>query len=170
MLVEILTIFHNHWAKPTVRLSTSEIEQIRRDNWQRCNHLYRDLLFIMIMSAIEHRAKVAIEYYDYHPVAINLRNHKKDYLYLRDIMRNSKNILITENAYEDWSNLIDIRNCVVHNNVISKENGTMKIGDLIVIEKKDEMIQGKMDFFLSLSEISIDRYYEWVISLINKCS
>lgn len=198
LLVEILTCFHKFWSNPPVKLPNKEIEQIRMDNWYRCNHLYRDLLFIMIMSAIEHRAKAAIDFYQTHHITIKLRGRIKTQrfswfhcsvlerllspegtkpnivptknLYLRSIMRNSKDILINSNQFNDWAILIDIRNCVVHNNAYPRDNRQRKIGELTIIEKNDEMIRGKMDFFLSLSEIAVDRYYQWITSLIKKCS
>lgn len=171
LLLEILTYYANIWSKTSVEVTEKELERSRKENWQRCNQLFRDLLFVMIMSTIEYSAKLTVEYYGDHPIAKRLRQTKRNDLYLSDIMRNShsENLLL-DNVYDEWSTLINVRNCIVHNNSISHRNKNTSIGKLLIEEKKNEMLQGKMHLFLSLSEIACDKYFDWTMLIIRKCS
>ena len=72
------------------------------------------------------------------------------------------------NAYEDWQNLIFLRNCIVHNNGFSDENRSINIGGITIDASVGKMIQGKLDDFAILTEVAVDRCFAWVKALIKK--
>ena len=84
-------------------------------------------------------------------------------------MANSKKEkLIDGDRLEEWEHIIDIRNCVVHNNAVAWKSKTYSIGELTVKAVKNKMMQGKLDFYLILTDLTVDRYYYWVNALIAK--
>ena len=170
MYLELLSYYRDVWGKPHVRLTPEEIEEAKQENTGRCVMLLESL-FVMSMSAIEFSAKASIGYYGNDPLACSLVANRGRFVYLSNIMKKSwTKGLISESAYHDWDGLIAIRNCVVHNNGIPDHDDSYTIGKLSVVATKDKMLRGKLDFFLNLTDSAVDRYSDWIIALINRCS
>jgi len=170
MYLELLSYYHDIWGKPHVRSTPEEIEKAKQQNAERCVMLLKSL-FVMSMSSIEFSAKASIAYYGNHPLACSLLANRGRFVYLSNIMKKSQTKgLITESAYHDWDGLIAIRNCMVHNNGIPDRDDSYTIGKLSVVATKDKMLQGKLEFFLDLTDSAVDRYSGWIIALINRCS
>ena len=57
----------------------------------------------------------------------------------------------------------------MHSNAISDRTENYVIGKMNVAPTEGIMLQGKLDFFAALTEIAINRYFDWVIALVERC-
>jgi hypothetical protein len=168
LTLELLSHYYSIWSNPSVEISTEERERIKKQNAERCVMALR-WLFIASLSSIEYSAKVSVASYGEDSPAKNLiKMERGQYVYLSDIMRNSKGCnLIDDDQYDDWHNLIFLRNCIVHNNAVSDSDRIFDIAGTRVAASAGGMIQGKLDFFAIVTGVAIDRYFAWVKALIS---
>lgn len=166
---ELLSFYYFTWSKLTANTIAAEREEeIRRENIERCM-MISNWAFILSLSSIEYSAKASVYAYGSASPAANLAKPKgkEKYLYLRDIMRNSKNVCLIDNSeYDDWENLIWLRNCIVHNNGIADCDKSFDIAGIRAEEGK--VLRGSLDSFVVLTEVAIERYFTWVKALIDK--
>lgn len=167
--LEVLSYYYKVWQKPSASLTVEEVGEAKRQNWERCNELLKSL-FVMSMSSIEYSAKVSIAHYGNHPLAHNLLGSEGRFVYLRNIIKRSEGEgLVDPSTRRDWDSLIAIRNCVVHNNAIPDRTENYAIGKINVMATEGVMLQSKLDFFATLTEVAIDSYFAWVTALIQRC-
>jgi hypothetical protein len=170
---ELLSFYYSRWSKPTTGTITAEREEdIRQENIERCI-MISNWAFILSLSSIEYSAKASVAAYGSASPAANLAKTKRKtkYLYLSDIINNSKSKahnLVDPNEYNDWQNLIFLRNCIVHNNGKADCDKSFDIAGIRVEAKADERMRVNIDHFAIFTEASIDRYFSWVRALINK--
>jgi len=168
--LEVLSYYQSVWTRPRVILTPVKGDRLRKQNAERCNKALK-WLFIGSLSSMEFSAKASVASCGACSPAKDLTKVKGQYIYLTDIMRNSKKYgLIDDNEYEDWQNLNFLRNCIVHNNAISDRDKTFDIAGISVVASEGKMLQGKLDFFAVLTEVAVERYFAWVKALINKYS
>jgi hypothetical protein len=126
-------------------------------------------LFFESLLSIEYSTKQSVATYGKGSPAADLAKTKGKYVYLSNIMRNSHQLnLIDDNEYNDWQNLIFLRNHLVHKNGVSDCNRVFDIGATRIEASTGQMMQGKLDLFAILTEVSIERYFTWVKALIDK--
>lgn len=166
---ELLAYYYSIWKKhPPIRLVPQLLERV--EIVARCMGVLK-YVFVFSLSSMEFTAKDLIQSYPEESPSRELfmTKNKNKYIYLRDIMANSKKEeLIDGDMLVEWKHIIDIRNCVVHNNARAWENETYTIGRLIVETTRNQTMKGKKDFFLALTDLTVDRYYYWVNELITK--
>jgi len=169
LTLELLSYYYSKWSRSSGNVSAQERDRIRRENGERCVMILR-WLFIASLSSIEYSAKESVASYPKDsPVKNLVKVRKGQRVYLSDIMRKSKrSSLMDDDAYEDWQNLIFLRNCIVHNNGFSDENRSINMGGTTIAASVGKMIQGKLDDFAILTEVAIDRYFTWVKVLIQE--
>jgi len=168
LTLELLTHYYSLWGRPQAIVGLQERDRMRKENGDRCIMVCR-WLFIGSLSSIEYSAKQSVAAYGKKSPATDLLKTKRKYVYLSDIMRNSHQFnLIDDNEYTDWQNLIFLRNHLVHINGVSDCNRVFNIGGTRIEASADQMIQGKLDLFAILTEVSIARYFTWVKALINE--
>ena len=167
---ELLSFYYSIWSKPTTNTFTAEREEeIRQENIERCI-MISSWAFILSLSSIEYSAKASLDAYGNASPAANLAKAKgkAKYLYLSDIINNSKATkLVDSNEYNDWQNLIFLRNCIVHNNGKADCDKSFDIAGIRVEATADERMRVNIDHFAIFTEVSIDRYFSWVKALIN---
>jgi len=174
LTLELLSYYYSVWSNLSVKvspvgMSTEEKGRLKEENAERCMIVLK-WLFIASLSSIEYSAKISVASYGEGSPAKSLTKVKKgQHLYLSDIMRNSKDFgLIDDDEYDDWQNLIFLRNCIVHNNAVSESDKIFDIAGTRVAASAGEMIQGKLDFFALVTGAAIDRYFAWVKALISR--
>ncbi len=166
--LEVLSYYQSIWTIPRVISNPVERDRLRKQNAERCNKALK-WLFIGSLSSMEYSAKASVASYSEDSPAKNLTKVKGRYVYLSDIMYNSKKLgLIDNGECEDWQNLIFLRNCIVHNNAISDRDKTFDIAGTSVEANVGKMLQGKLDFFAIVTEVAIERYFTWVKALIKE--
>jgi len=174
LTLELLSYYYSVWSNPSVKvssveMSTEERGRIKEENAERCTIALK-WLFIASLSSIEYSAKISVASYGEGSPAKSLTKVKRgQHVYLSDIMRNSRDFsLIDDDEYDDWQNLILLRNCIVHNNAVSESDKIFDIAGIRVAASAGEMIQGKLDFFAIITGVAIDRYFAWVKTLISR--
>lgn len=166
--LEVLSYYQSVWTKPRAISRPEERDKLREQNAERC-HMALKWLFIGSLSSMEYSAKASIASYPDNSPAKTLIKVRGRYVYLGDIMRNSfRDELIGHNEYEDWQNLLFLRNCVVHNNAISDRDKSFDIAVISVVASEGKMLKGRLDSFAIFTEVAIERYFVWVKALIQK--
>jgi hypothetical protein len=167
--LELLAYYYGLWQKPSAQLTAEAVEEARKQNWERCNELLKSL-FVMAMSSIEYSAKASAVYYGRQSFAHSLLRSKVGFVYLSNIIKRSEeNDLLNSSACRDWEGLIAVRNCVVHNNTIPHRTENYVIEGINIVATEGIMLQGKLDFFAILTKVAVNRYFDWVTALIQRC-
>jgi hypothetical protein len=176
LTLELLSHYYSLWSSPSVKVSSVEVSteeraRIKKENAERCVMALK-WLFIGSLSSIEYSAKLSVASYGEGSPAKDLTKVRRgQHVYLSDIMRNSNSKdfnLIDDDEYNDWQNLIFLRNCIVHNNGVSESDRIFDIAGIRVAASAGEMIPGKLDFFAIVTGVAIDRYFAWVKALIRR--
>ena len=167
LTLELLYYYHSIWSNPPIKVKPEEMAWRKQEKAERCLTILK-WLYIGTLSSIEYNVKESVKLYGEKSPANDLIK-TNNRIYLGTIIKNSlKNKLINDDGFKDWDNLIFIRNCIVHNDAISDCEKSFNIGGVNVVTHEDEMMQGELNFFAVLAEVSIDRYFTWVKALINK--
>lgn len=163
MVLEVLDNYYRYWNKTHVGLTQQEIDSAKKENGQRVNEITK-WSFIHTISSFEYSAKQIIKNSSnnqFQKLKNNLQTGKR--VYMMGIMKTSKDSgLISDNDYDEWDGIIYLRNCLVHNNGVADKDSTLKIGTISVNCKKDKMIQGKLDTFYNLVDVSMELYNKWL--------
>ena len=168
LTLELLSHYHSIWSKPRIVLTEDEKIRIRKENGQRCV-LITKWLFVDSLSSIEYSAKVVISHYDPESSAKKLLKSRSRYVYLRDIIRNSWNEkLISINDYQNWDNIIKLRNYIVHNNAIADIDTTIEVREIKLIGGKGNQFQGNLNSYATLTEVVVEQYLTWLKALIKE--
>ncbi len=171
---ELLRLYYEIWRNPSlfgykIPSNSQEIEQVRKENTERCI-MATKWLFIGALSSIEYSMKETIKLYPKSKIYSWFSNRVKQgkRVYLSGIIEKSVEYgLIDESKKHIWMCLIKVRNTVIHNNAIADENANYQIGDLIVSFREGQMLRGKLDFFVRLTDVVVNEYYHWLRQLIN---
>ena len=60
-----------------------------------------------------------------------------------------------------WTKIIFIRNSTVHNNSICENNETLTLPSLTIQMHTNQMLEGPLSVYLSLTEWIINAFYNW---------
>lgn len=162
LVLEILDNYYGYWKKKYTA-TPQQIDESKKQNSERIMEITK-WSFTHAISSLEYSAKEIIkktsraEFQD-------LRNklHSRNRVYLLKIMKESKDSgLITKGDYEHWDGIIFLRNCLVHNNGISDKDETLTIRTINIKCENGKMIQGKLDTFYNLTDVSVDLYNDWL--------
>lgn len=165
LTLELLHYYHSIWNR-TYTVTPRELIRIKEENGQRCMEALK-WLFVSSLSSIEYSTKSVIAVCKEKSPAHDLLPEGR--AYLSNIMRKSlKCDLITSNDNDDWQSIIFVRNCVVHNNGIADIDKECAIAGFKFESRAGKMMQGKLDFFLFLTEVGIERYYDWLQAVIKQ--
>jgi len=168
LAVELLSYYYSRWSKPRNHSTSEERERARQENAERVIAALK-YLFVFSLSAMEYNARKSIEAYPSNSTAHNLLATKPRYRNLASIMKKSwKQNLISEDTFEEWETIIYIRNKLVHNNGQADKTGSYTIDGLIIETVENEMMKGKLNFFSTLTDLAVDRYFNWMKELIAK--
>ena len=120
--------------------------------------------FTHALSSLEYSAKKIIKNIyrnEFQDLKNRLQSGKR--VYLSGIMEKSKDSgLITKDDYDRWEGIIYLRNCLVHNNGVADKDKTFTIRTINIKCENGKMIQGKLDTFYNLTDVSVDLYNDWL--------
>lgn len=168
LTLELLSHYYSLGSRPQAIVGLQEKDRMRKENGDRCIMFCKWLFFESLLS-IEYSTKQSVAAYGKKSPAADLLKTKGKYVYLNNIIRNSHQLnLIDDNEYTDWQNLTFLRNHLVHNNGVSDCNRIFDIGGARIEASEDQMMQGNLNLFAILTEVSIERYFTWVKALIGK--
>jgi len=167
MALELLSFYINTWKTiDATGMTPEQIENSRQQNWERVI-LIGKMSFILSVSEIEYCARTMTDRIP----NLKLQNIKKTlaskkWIYLRDIMIESeKNRIIDQSSLDNWKNIIELRNHIIHNNAVAEEDKTVMIDGIKIQYQKGKQIQGNLLFFPKLTENLSDWYKTWLDAL-----
>lgn len=172
LTLEILSYYYMEWGKPRA-VPSSEVERIKKENAERVMEITK-WMFIHALSILEYSTKELLKIINEENLPPELKELKNELqqgkrIYLRRIMDKSREAKLIDNEqYRTWEGLIEIRNVIIHNNAIADRTETFKLSDELEVSfSKGEMLKGKLDFFIKLLNITIDRHHLWVRNVLN---
>ena len=156
---EIMTFYERQWGSddfPEVDEDT-EAELV-----ERVMVVTRDL-FVDVVSAIEKAVKDSVGIYKDSGLKEDALR-KTSHLYLRNIMVCSlKKKIIDKKTFDEWDNLLIMRNLAAHNNSISDRNKRCEIAGIVVSMRAGRMMKGPLNTFIALTQRIIELFYDWLV-------
>ena len=156
---EIMTFYERSWG-------SDDFPEVDDDTVgelvERVMVVTRDL-YVDVVSAIEKAVKDSVGIYKNSGLkedALKMSSH----LYLRNIMVCSqKKKIIDKKTFDEWDNLLIMRNLAAHNNSISDRNKRCEIAGIVVSMRAGRMMKGPLNTFIVLTQRIIELFYDWLV-------
>lgn len=174
MVIELLGFYEGSLTRhlngePMSRIGNTKpytFEEVKKETLERVMEITR-MSFIHAVSSCEYTSKKTLIHYNnqnFHEIVSKLNTGKR--VYINDIMKeSSKQGIISMSDYDEWKQIIFIRNCVVHNNSVSDKTQHIKINDIEINCKNGEMMVARRDSFVDLVGLTTDLYFNWVMQV-----
>lgn len=160
LTLELLDFYRRTWAAQTSTTYTN-VEEAHDQNASRVT-LIQKMCFIELMSSLEFCAKNIVAAY---PVGFGAFRGR---LYLWGIMKRSMEIgIIDDNTLEQWSGLIEQRNCLVHNNGYASLTRQYSYPGVNLNFVDGAMTRGSMRNWGSLTEWLLYAANNWIVTTNN---
>ena len=161
---EILAFYEKSWGSEAFPEVDDKIEG---ELVERVITVTRDM-FVDVVSMIEKASKDAVGIYsksEIREVSMEGKNH----LYLRTIIEATANLgLINEVTFEEWDDILVMRNLAAHNNSISDRSKKYVIGNIVISMRPNRMMKGPLDTFVVLTDRMVTLFYSWLKILDDK--
>ena len=156
---EIMTFYERSWG-------SDDFPEVDDDTVgelvERVMVVTRDL-YVDVVSAIEKAVKDSVGIYlnsGLKEDALKMSSH----LYLRNIMVCSqKKGIIDRRTFNEWDDLLIMRNLAAHNNSISDRNKRCEIAGIVVSMRAGRMMKGPLNTFIALTQRIIELFYDWLV-------
>ena len=156
---EIMTFYERSWG-------SDEFPEVDDDTVgelvERVMVVTRDL-YVDVVSAIEKAVKDSVGIYKSSGLkedALKMSSH----LYLRNIMVCSqKRGIIDKRTFDEWDDLLMMRNLAAHNNSVSDRNKRCDIAGIVVSMRAGRMMKGPLNTFIALTQRIIELFYGWLV-------
>ncbi|MBQ6548138.1 MAG: hypothetical protein IJL79_04260 [Candidatus Methanomethylophilaceae archaeon] len=120
-------------------------------------------LFVDVVSAIEKAVKDCVSIYKTSGLKEDALR-KTSHLYLRNIMDSAvRRGLIDDRTFDEWDDILVIRNLVAHNNSVSDRNKRYSVGGIAISMRAGRMMKGPLNTFIVLTGRIIELFYDWLI-------
>ena len=120
-------------------------------------------LFVDVVSAIEKAVKDCVGIYKTSGLKEDALR-KTSHLYLRNIMDSAvRRGLIDDRTFDEWDDILVIRNLVAHNNSVSDRNKRYSVGGIAISMRAGRMMKGPLNTFIVLTSRIIELFYDWLI-------
>ena len=161
---EIMTFYERSWGSEDFPEVDDETEA---ELVERVMVVTRDL-YVDVVSAIEKAVKDCVGIYKESGLkedALKMSSH----LYLRNIMLCSVNKrIIDKGTFNEWDDILVMRNLVAHNNSVSDRNKRYAIGGIAISMRAGRMMKGPLNTFIVLTQRIIELFYSWLMLLDSK--
>ncbi len=167
LTLELLDYYYRVWSSLDVSaFSAEDVERRRKENWKRVMQITK-WAFIDALSSLEFSLKKMLETINPKVLSVIKERRRNKPIYLRSIIKElHREGYVNDEAYNGWITLIEIRNCVVHNNAIPESNRTLYLNGLKIVFTRGQMLTAKLDFFIKLIDYAIKNYKRLVEALI----
>ena len=119
-------------------------------------------LFVDVVSAIEKAEKDSVGIYKDSGLKEDALR-KTSHLYLRNIMDSAvRKKVIDKKTFDEWDDILVIRNLAAHNNSISDRNKKYTVGGIAISMRAGRMMKGPLNTFLVLTGRIIELFYDWL--------
>ena len=155
---EILTFYEMSWKKAGLDIND---EDVGEEMTERIITVTKNL-FSDIVSSIEKTSKESVSLYQDSEVRrVSLNN--RSFLYLRNIVQATFELgLMTKTEFEEWDDILVMRNLVTHNNSISDRSKRFVISDITISMRPGRMMKGPLNTFVILSERIVRLFFDWL--------
>ncbi|MFA6710008.1 MAG: hypothetical protein WCR83_01615 [Candidatus Methanomethylophilaceae archaeon] len=161
---EILTFYEKSWGSETFPEINDEIEG---ELVERVVTVTKDM-FVDVVSMIEKASKDAVNIYSGSGIREASMERNK-HLYLRTIVEVTAHMgLINEVTFEEWDDILVMRNLAAHNNSISDRSKKYIIGNIVISMRPNRMMKGPLDTFVVLTDRIVTLFYSWLKALDDK--
>ena len=155
---EIMTFYERQWGSDDFPEVDEETEA---ELVERVMVVTRDL-FVDVVSAIEKAVKDSVGIYKDSGLKEDALR-KTSHLYLRNIMDSAvRKKVINMKTFNEWDDILVIRNLAAHNNSISDRNKKYAVGDIAISMRAGRMMKGPLNTFLVLTGRIIELFYDWL--------
>ena len=155
---EIMTFYERSWGSDSFPDVDGDTENELVD---RVITITKDL-FIDTVSAIEKCVKDSLSLYP----GIGLREaalSKGSHLYIRNVIQcSAEKGIIDRKVFEEWDDILVMRNLTAHNNSISDRSKKYTIGGITISMRPGRMMKGPLSTFIVLTGRIIDLFYGWI--------
>ena len=130
-------------------------------------------LLVSVLSVIEYSMRNIVDFYPNSTLYIKISEWKSRgrKVYIKDVVNVSSNLgIIDEASRNNWVNVIDIRNLLVHNNAICDLSSDKVVGGVRIRMVEGEPLEMKPKDIIRLIEIVINEFHKWNISMHNNYS
>jgi len=167
LTLELLDYYYRIWSSLDVSaFSAEDVKRKRKENWKRVMQITK-WAFIDALSSMEFSLKKMLEIVNPKVLSVIRERRRNKPIYFRSIIKElHREGYVNDKAYNGWITLIEIRNCVVHNNAIPESNRTLYLDDLKIVFTRGQMLTAKLDFFVKLIDYAIKNYKRLVEALI----
>ena len=119
-------------------------------------------LFVDIVSTIEKTSKESVSLYE--STGVKKRSlDNRSFLYLRNIIQASSELkIISTEEFQEWDDILVMRNLAAHNNSVSDRSKKFEIAGITISMRPGRMMKGPVNTFIILSERIIDLFYHWL--------
>lgn len=119
-------------------------------------------LFVDVVSAIEKAVKDSVGIYRDSGLKEDALR-KTSHLYLRNIMDSAvRKKVISKATFDEWDDILVIRNLAAHNNSISDRNKKYTVGNISISMRAGRMMKGPLNTFIVLTGRIIELFYDWL--------
>lgn len=162
LTLELLDLYYGIWKNATVTVG-QDIDLIKKQNFERVI-LITKWLFIFSLSGIESSIKKLIlnsKNTKLNDLKLKIKSNNK--IHLDQILKNMKDTQrINLDQYNNWATAIYVRNVMIHNDGIAYDDADYFLKDFKIHLEKNKMMQGKIDFFIDITDRLMEIYREFL--------
>lgn len=166
LTIELLDFYYNTWdvltQTMTMTMTTDlNVDEVQKENSQRVI-LIQKMCLIQLISSLEFCTKRIIEDF---PTNLGVF---KGRIYLSKIMERSNEVgLIDTNTLLQWKGLIELRNCLVHNNGYASITYKYAYPGVTLNFVEGAMTHGTIRNFTQLTEWLLRASKAWIVNVNN---
>ncbi|MBQ7405523.1 MAG: hypothetical protein IJV90_03805 [Candidatus Methanomethylophilaceae archaeon] len=155
---EVVTFYNTTWKSMDIPVDlgpefTERIVTVTRD------------MFVDTVSSIEKAAKDSVKAYK-RSMLREKSMEGRNYLYLRNIIAASVEMsYISKEDFQEWEDILVMRNLVTHNNSVADRSKVFEINGLKLSMRPNRMMKGPPVTFVKLTSRVLDLFFEWLMTI-----
>lgn len=155
---EVVTFYNTTWKSMDIPVDlgpefTERIVTVTRD------------MFVDTVSSIEKAAKDSVKAYK-RSMLREKSMEGRNYLYLRNIIAASVEMsYISKEDFQEWEDILVMRNLVTHNNSVADRSKVFEINGLKLSMRPNRMMKGPPVTFVKLTYRVLDLFFEWLMTI-----
>ena len=155
---EVVTFYNTTWKSMDIPVDlgpefTERIVTVTRD------------MFVDTVSSLEKAAKDSVKAYK-RSMLREKSMEGRNYLYLRNIIAASVEMsYISKEDFQEWEDILVMRNLVTHNNSVADRSKVFEINGLKLSMRPNRMMKGPPVTFVKLTSRVLDLFFEWLMTI-----
>ena len=155
---EVVTFYNTTWKSMDIPVDLGP------EFMERIVTVTRDM-FVDTVSSIEKAAKDSVKAYK-RSMLREKSMEGRNYLYLRNIIAASAEMsYISKEDFQEWEDILVMRNLVTHNNSVADRSKVFEINGLKLSMRPNRMMKGPPVTFVKLTSRVLDLFFEWLMTI-----